>query len=78
MRLFVIRALVTLQGSKIVNLQRKGKDPEPILLSYIPALDAIRKMFADVNNKKGFVLEPQVRLSSKLLQSVVFFPPTGL
>ena len=49
-----------MQGSKIINLQRAGKDPEPILLSYVPALDLIRKMFADVNNKKGFVLEPQV------------------
>lgn len=58
--MFTLASVV--QGSRIVNLQRAGKDPEPILLSYMPALDLIRKMFADVNNKKGFVLEPQVGL----------------
>ncbi|GAQ92408.1 hypothetical protein KFL_010090040 [Klebsormidium nitens] len=59
MELTIMKAAVG-DGSRIVNLQRAGKDPEPILLSYMPALDLIRKMFADVNNKKGFVLEPQV------------------
>lgn len=49
-----------LQGSRIVNLQRQDKDPDPILLSYIPALDLVKQMFADVKNKKGFVLKPQV------------------
>ena len=49
-----------MQGSRIVNLQRKDKDPDPILLSYIPALELVKQMFADVKNKKGFVLKPQV------------------
>jgi hypothetical protein len=30
-----------LQGAKLINLQREGPDPDPILLSYIPALDVI-------------------------------------
>ena len=43
-----------------MNLQWKDKDPDPILLSYIPALELVKQMCADVKNKKGFVLKPQV------------------
>lgn len=52
--------MMFLQGSRLVNLQREGKDPDPILLSYIPALKAITDICADIKNKKGFVLKPQV------------------
>lgn len=48
----------------MVNLQREGKDPDPILLSYIPALKAITDICADIKNKKGFVLKPQVSARS--------------
>lgn len=56
----ILIVFFSIQGSRIVNLQRANKDPDPILLSYIPALDLVKQMFADVKNKKGFVLKPQV------------------
>jgi hypothetical protein len=51
-----------LQGAKLINLQRAGLDPDPILLSYIPALDLIREMCKDVRNKTGFIVKPEIKV----------------
>jgi hypothetical protein len=46
----------------LINLQRAGLDPDPILLSYIPTLDVIRKMCKDVRNKTGFIVKPEIKV----------------
>jgi hypothetical protein len=51
-----------LQGAKLINLQRAGLDPDPILLSYIPALDVIREICKDVRNKTGFIVKPEIKV----------------
>jgi hypothetical protein len=51
-----------LQGAKLINLQRAGLDPDPILLSYIPTLDLIREMCKDVRNKTGFIVKPEIKV----------------
>jgi hypothetical protein len=51
-----------LQSAKLINLQRAGLDPDPILLSYIPTLDVIRKMCKDVRNKTGFIVKPEIKV----------------
>ena len=57
---FLAPPFVFVKGARLINLQREGKDPDPILLSYIPALKAITDICADIKNKKGFVLKPKV------------------
>jgi hypothetical protein len=59
------------QGAKLINLQRAGLDPDPILLSYIPALDLIREMCKDVWNKTRFIVKPEIKVKE------VHRSPTG-
>jgi hypothetical protein len=56
------KAAQYLQGARLVNLQRHGKDPSALWLSYIPVLDVVRKMCSDNWNKEGFVLKPVVKV----------------
>jgi hypothetical protein len=43
----------------MVNLQRPGIDPNPIILTYKPALDIIKKLRSDTRAaKSGFVVRP--------------------
>jgi hypothetical protein len=51
-----------LQGARLINLQRHGKDPDVLWLSYIPELDLVRKMCSNIRNKEGFVLKPRVKV----------------
>jgi hypothetical protein len=51
-----------LQGAKLINLQREGLNPDPILLSYIPVLDMIRQMCKDIRNKTGFIVKPEIKV----------------
>jgi hypothetical protein len=60
-----------LQGAKLINLQREGLDPDPIVLSYIPALDVIQEMCEDVRNKTGFIVKPEIKVNE------VHRSPTG-
>jgi hypothetical protein len=56
------KAAFYLQGARLINLQRHGKDPDALWLSYIPVLDLVRKMCSDIWNMEGFVLKPQVKV----------------
>ena len=51
-----------LQGARLINLQRPGKDPDAIWLSYIPVLDLVRKMCSDIRHSEGFVVKPAVKV----------------
>jgi hypothetical protein len=51
-----------LQGARLINLQRHGKDPDALWLSYIPVLDLVRKMCSDIRHKEGFVMKPVVKV----------------
>jgi hypothetical protein len=45
-----------------VNLQRRGKDPEPVLLTFKPALDIIKKLSADsATAEQGFKVKPVIQ-----------------
>jgi hypothetical protein len=46
----------------LINLQREGLDPNPILMSYIHALDLIREMCKDVRNKTRFIVKPEIKV----------------
>jgi hypothetical protein len=58
----VTKAAFYLQRARLINLQRHGKDPDALWLSYIPVLDLFRKMYSDIRNKEGFVLKPRVKV----------------
>ena len=46
----------------MINLQVKGRDPNPIWLTYKPALDVIKKMCADTKAaKSGFSVKPRLQ-----------------
>jgi hypothetical protein len=46
----------------MVNLQRPGIDPNPIILTYKPALDIIKKLCSDTRAaKSGFVVRPVLK-----------------
>jgi hypothetical protein len=56
------KAAFSLQGARLINLQRHGKDPDALWLPYIPVMDLVRKMCSDIRNKKGFVLKPRAKV----------------
>jgi hypothetical protein len=56
------KAAFYLQGARLIKLQRHGKDPDALWLSYIPVLDLVRKMCNDIRNKEGFVLKARVKV----------------
>ena len=51
-----------LQNARQVNLQRPGKDPKPVLLTFKPALDVIKKLCANLAAAKdGFKVKPVIQ-----------------
>jgi hypothetical protein len=45
-----------------VNLKRHGKDPKPVLLTFKPALDVIKKLCANsAAAKEGFKFKPVIQ-----------------
>ena len=51
-----------LQNARQVNLQRPGKDPKPVLLTFKPALDVIKKLCANsAAAKEGFKVKPVIQ-----------------
>ena len=56
--------LAFMQNAKMVDLSRPGKDPHPILLTYKPLLEVVKKMAADAKAARkdgsGFVLKPVI------------------
>jgi hypothetical protein len=47
-----------------VNLQQHGKDPKPVLLTFKPALDVIKKLCANsAAAKQGFQVKPVIRVT---------------
>ena len=62
------RIFEMLQNARVADLSRPGKDPGPILLTYKPLLDVVKKMAANaqaVQKKNGkeskFVLKPVIQ-----------------
>jgi hypothetical protein len=51
-----------LQNARQVNLQRPGKDPKLVLLTFKPALDVIKKLCANsAAAKNGFKVKPVIQ-----------------
>ena len=57
--------LCVLQNAKMVDLARPGRDPRPVLLTYKPLLDVVKKMAANAKaagkDGSGFVLKPVIK-----------------
>lgn len=54
-----------LQDARMVDLARPGKDPHPVLLTYKPLLEVLKRMAADAKaagkDGSGFVLKPVIK-----------------